>query len=251
MSYLEIEKLYNKKGLKAFSDIEEVPFDVSDIRKKPNDSLDGLNLTRPVPKKGVKFETNNSSDGLNLTRPVPKKGVKFETNDKPVAPEVKRPNKPLAKAPSNPVPSVPNVELRKPTTYKDDELTPMRPRSNLSFQVNKEEEEDRLTDMTMVRKPAPFLQKEETEVVDNDSESQSQSELQTDVSLLEKPGILVNQDFNDPNESSSEIDEMKNNSRSADLAFEMEKENVLKLQEIEHDNDHLTGNVIMSNIRIY
>ncbi|GJZ38425.1 hypothetical protein Tco_0584988, partial [Tanacetum coccineum] len=46
-------KLYNKKGMKALTDIEEVPFDVSDIRKKPNDSLEGLNLTRPAPKKGL------------------------------------------------------------------------------------------------------------------------------------------------------------------------------------------------------
>ncbi|KAK9072922.1 hypothetical protein SSX86_009358 [Deinandra increscens subsp. villosa] len=224
MSYLEIEKLYNKKGLKAFSNTEEVPFDVSDVRKKPKDSLDGLNLNRPIPKKGVKFETNDSSNGLNLTRPIPQKGVKFETNDKPVAPKVKRPNQPLAKAPSNLMPSVPNVELRKPTTFADDEdLTPMRPRPYLSFEVNKEEENDRFTDMTMVRKPAPFLQKEETEVVDNDSEIQSGSEIQTNVSLLQKPGIVVNEDFSDQNESSSEIDEMKDNSKSVDLAFEMEK----------------------------
>ncbi|GJW81117.1 hypothetical protein Tco_0145092 [Tanacetum coccineum] len=81
LSSLEIKKLYNKKGMKALTDIEEVPFDVSDIRKKPNDSLDGVNLTRPVPKKGVKFEANDSLDGLNLPRPVPKKGVKFEAND--------------------------------------------------------------------------------------------------------------------------------------------------------------------------
>ncbi|GJR35596.1 hypothetical protein Tco_1211280 [Tanacetum coccineum] len=55
-----------KKGMKAFMDIEEVPFDVSDIRKKPNDSLDGVNLTRP--KKGVKFEAHDSLDGLNLAQ---------------------------------------------------------------------------------------------------------------------------------------------------------------------------------------
>ncbi|KAF5818964.1 putative nucleic acid-binding, RNA-binding domain, S1 [Helianthus annuus] len=295
MSSLEIEKLYNKKGLKAFNDIEELPFDVSDVRKKPNDSLDGLNLTRPVPKNRVKFEKNESSDGLNLTRPVPKKGVKFETNDKPVVPEVKRPSQPLAKAPSNPVPSVvPNVELRKPTTFNDDDgLTTMIPRPNFAYKVNKEEEEDRLTDMTMVRKPAPYVQKEETEVVDDESESQSQSqsqseiqtdasllqkpeiapslqqeetevvdngsksqsqsEIQTDASLLQKPeiapslqkdetevvdndsqsesqtdvsqpGIEVNQDFRDQNESSAEIDEVKNSSRRVDLAFEIEKE---------------------------
>ncbi|KAI7756831.1 hypothetical protein M8C21_022316 [Ambrosia artemisiifolia] len=240
MSYMEIEKLYNKKGLKAFNDIEELPFDVSDIRKKPNDSLDGLNLTRPVPKNGVKFEKKESSDGLNLTRPVPKKGVKFEISDKPVAPEVKRPSQPLAKAPSNPVRSVSNVELRKPTTFNDDDgLTSMMPRTNLSYKVSKEEEEDRLTDMTMVRKPAPFVQTEETEVVDDDSESQS--EVQTDVSLLQKPGIAVNQDFIDQNESSSVIDEMKNSSRSVELASEMEKEDAFKLQETGHEDDNLTG----------
>ncbi|KAC9177477.1 hypothetical protein E3N88_46237 [Mikania micrantha] len=300
MSYLEIEKLYNKKGLKAFSDIEEVPFDVNDVKKKPNDSLDGLNLNRPVPKKGVKFETKDSSGGLNLARPVPKKGVNFETNDKPVTPEVKRPNQPLVEAPSDPMPSVPNVELRKPTTFIDDDgLTTMRPRPNLSYKVNKEEENDRLTDMTMVRKPAPYMQKEETKVVDDNGESQSQSIVHTDVSLLQKPGIIVshdfevqnepsfeidemkdeftdmtmmrkpasylqkeeieivdvdsetqsqiqtdflllqkpgievNQDLRDQNESSSEVDKMKNSLRSVDLVLEMKKDDVLKSQEID------------------
>ncbi|GKC20423.1 hypothetical protein Tco_1022573, partial [Tanacetum coccineum] len=73
LSSLEIEELYNNKGMKALTDIEEVPFDVSDIRKKPNDLLNGVNLARPVPKKGVKFEANDLLDGLNLPRPVPKK----------------------------------------------------------------------------------------------------------------------------------------------------------------------------------
>ncbi|GKD50622.1 hypothetical protein Tco_1279598 [Tanacetum coccineum] len=67
LSSLEIEKLYNKKSMKAFTDIDEISFDVSDIRKKPNDSLDGVNLT--CPKKGVKFEANDSLDGLNLAQP--------------------------------------------------------------------------------------------------------------------------------------------------------------------------------------
>ncbi|XP_076914941.1 uncharacterized protein LOC143574119 [Bidens hawaiensis] len=280
MSYLEIEKLYNKKGLKAFNDIEEVPFDVSDIRKKPNDSLDGLNLSRPVPKKGVKFETNDSSDGLNLTRPVPKKGgkfeannssdelnltrpvpkkgVKFETNDKPVAPpEVKRPNQPLAKAPSNPVPSVPNVELRKPTTFnEDDGLTSMKPRPNFSYKFNKEEEEERFTDMTMVRKPAPFVQKEGTEVVDDDSQSQSQSEIQTDVSLLQKPGtepLLQKEEtkvVDDDRESQSEIQTdvsllqkpgIAVNQDSRDQNESRENEDALKLQVNGHGDDNLTG----------
>ncbi|KAL8256036.1 hypothetical protein R6Q59_031103 [Mikania micrantha] len=232
MSYLEIEKLYNKKGLKAFSDIEEVPFDVNDVKKKPNDSLDGLNLNRPVPKKGVKFETKDSSGGLNLARPVPKKGVNFETNDKPVTPEVKRPNQPLVEAPSDPMPSVPNVELRKPTTFIDDDgLTTMRPRPNLSYKVNKEEENDRLTDMTMVRKPAPYMQKEETKVVDDNGESQSQSIVHTDVSLLQKPGIIVSHDFEVQNEPSFEIDEMKD--EFTDMTMMRKPASYLQKEEIE------------------
>lgn len=242
LSSLEIEKLYNKKGIKAFTDIEEVPFDVSDIRKKPNDSLDGPNLTRPVLKKGVKFETNDSLAGLNLSRPIPKKGVKFETNDKPVVPKVKRPNQPLAKAPSDPTPSVPNVELRKPTTYKeDDDFTAMSQRPNFSFKVDKEQETERLIDTTMVRKPEPFIQKEEAEVVDNDKESKREIQFETDVSLLQKPEITVDQDNRDQNESKSEVDEMNYSSTNVDLALQTENGNDLKLQEIGHENDDLAG----------
>lgn len=256
LSYLEIEKLYNKKGMKAFTDIEELPFDVSDVRKKPKDSLDGLNLTRPVPKKGVKFDTKDSLEGVNLTRPVPKKGVKFETNDnKPVVPKVKRPIEPVAKAPNNPTPSVLNVEIRKPTTFKEDDggFTATLQRPNLSFKINKEEVKERFTDIKMVRKPEPFLQKEEMESLDDEKESPGEIQFQTNVSLLQKPETTLDQDYRDHNESNSEIDEMKNTSRSVDLAFEMENvakfdlepsENngdVLNFEKIGQENDCLTG----------
>ncbi|XP_071697585.1 uncharacterized protein [Rutidosis leptorrhynchoides] len=257
LSYLEIEKLYNKKGMKAFTDIEELPFDVSDIRRKPKDSLDGLNLTRPVPKKGVKFEPKDSLDGLNLTRPVPKKGVKFEPNDnKPVLPKVKRPIEPVAKAPNNPTPSVPNVKIRKPTTFKDDDggFTATLQRPNLSFKLNNDDvAKERVTDMKMVRKPEPFMQKEETESLDDEKESPSEIQYQTDVALHQKPEITLDQDYKNDNELNSEIDDMKNTSRSVDFAFDVEnvakfdlepsEENVdvLEIKEIGQEFDHITG----------
>ncbi|KVH90111.1 Nucleic acid-binding, OB-fold [Cynara cardunculus var. scolymus] len=281
LSYLEIEKLYNRKGNKTvISDIEEVPFDVSDVRRKPNDSLDGLNLTRPVPKKGVKFETSEKPVVPKLERPNlplakglnnPRQSVSNAELQK-----LERPNQPLAEGLNKPRQSVPNAELRKPTTFKDDDGSgAMLPRPKLSFKVSNEQEKERFTDMTLVRKPAPFLQKEETEVMDNDEENpheiqtdvsllqkpesflqkeeievtdddkESPREIQTDVSLLQKPEITVDQTYKDQHESSS--------SRNLDLASEME--NVAKfdpepsqetgdsldLQEIGHENDSLTG----------
>ncbi|CAI9288901.1 unnamed protein product [Lactuca saligna] len=265
LSFLDIEKLYNKKGLKAFNDIEEVPFDVSDIRRKPNDSLDGPKLTRPVPKDpsdGLNLTrpvsaSKNSLDGLNLTRPVPKKGVKFESNDKPVSvvPKVKKPNQMLEKDVGNntPTETVPNVELRKPTTFKDDDSTSMLQRPNFSFKMSKEQETERLTDLTMVRKPEPFLQKEETEAMEDDTESLSV--IQTDVTLSQKPEITVDQlrnqnekpeitvdQIKDQNESNSEIDDIKNSLANVDLAFEME--NVQ--DKIDQESDDVTATSQMS-----
>ncbi|KAL7597217.1 hypothetical protein Lser_V15G27669 [Lactuca serriola] len=296
LSFLDIEKLYNKKGLKAFNDIEEVPFDVSDIRRKPNDSLDGPKLTRPGPKDppdGLNLTRpvsapKNSLDGLNLTRPIPKKGVKFESNDKPVSvvPKVKKPNQMLENAMSNnnnPTESFPNVELRKPTTFKDDDSTSILQRPNFSFKMSKEQEKERLTDLTMVRKPEPFLQKEETEAMEDDTESLSviqtdvtlsqkpeitvdqlrnqnevnsevvdiknsstsvdSSVIQTDVTLLQKPEITVDQ-IKDQNESNSEIDDINNSLANVDLAFEME--NVQDKIDQESDDVTATSSMQMS-----
>ncbi|KAI3749996.1 hypothetical protein L2E82_20620 [Cichorium intybus] len=109
-------------------------------------------MTRPTRK--------NSLDGLNLTQPVPKKGVKFEASDKPVPviPKVKKPNQTFEKVVNIPIESVSNVEIRKQTTFKDDDSSAMLQRPNLSFQINKEQEKkEKLTDMKMVRKPEPYL----------------------------------------------------------------------------------------------
>lgn len=268
LSFLEIEKLYNKKGLKAFNDIEEVPFDVSDIRRKPKDSLDESKLTRPVPM--PRPTPKSSLDGLNLTRPVPKKGVKFEASDKPipVIPKVKKLNQTFEKAVNIPTESVPNVEIRKPTTFKDDDSSGMLQRPNLSFQINKEQEKkEKLTDMTMVRKPEPYLQKEETEVMEDDDVIKNSliEEDETNVSLLQKPEITVDQnsEIDDVIENSliekdqinvsllqkpeitvdqnSEIDDViKNSSINVDLGFEME--NVEKESgDIDQESDDLTA----------
>ncbi|KAL4592885.1 hypothetical protein LXL04_005892 [Taraxacum kok-saghyz] len=250
LSFLDIEKIYNKKGLKAFQDIEELPFDVSDIRGKPNDTLSGQKLTRPVPVPDgpnlVRPKPKNSLDGLNLTRPVPKKGVKFESNDKPVIPKVKRPNQTLSNAVtvSNPIESVPHVEIRKPTTFKEDDPTSaMLQRPNLSFKVNREPKEEKLTDMSMVRKPAPYLQKEETEVTNNDDDEGSLLiENQMNVSLLQKPEkeITVGE-ISDQNELTSEIDDTKNGSTSVDLGFEVQNVGKFDLEASPESGDDLSA----------
>ncbi|KAJ9555246.1 hypothetical protein OSB04_009860, partial [Centaurea solstitialis] len=261
LSYLEIEKLYNRKGNKtSITDIEEVPFDVSDVRSKPNDSLDGLSLTRPVPKKGVKFETNDKPVAPKLQRPnLPKglnnpmksvpnadfqklerpnqmlaKGLNYPMQSVPNAdfPKLERPNQTLAKGLNNPRPSVPIAELRKPTTFnEDDGSAAMLQRPYLSFQVSKEQEKERFTDMTLVRKPAPYLQKEETEAIDNDEENanrcfasakpeaflqkeetevmdndeENPHEIQTDVSLQQKPEAFLQKEEVEVTGSDKEI----------------------------------------------
>ncbi|KAI3792453.1 hypothetical protein L2E82_06333 [Cichorium intybus] len=274
LSFLEIEKLYNKKGLKAFNDIEEVPFDVSDIRRKPKDSLDESKLTRPIPM--PRPTPKSSLDGLNLTRPVPKKGVKFEASDKPipVIPKVKKLNQTFEKAVNIPTESVPNVEIRKPTTFKDDDSSGMLQRPNLSFQINKEQEKkEKLTDMTMVRKPEPYLQKEETEVIEDDDVIKNSliEEDETNVSLLQKPEITVDQnsEIDDAIENSliekdqinvsllqkpeitvdenSEIDDViKNSSINVDLGFEME---IVEKEsgDIDQESDDLTATSSMQS----
>ncbi|KAI3522557.1 hypothetical protein L1887_00430 [Cichorium endivia] len=237
LSFLEIEKLYNKKGLKAFNDIEEVPFDVSDIRRKPKDSIDTPNLTRPVPM--PRPTPKSSLDGLSLTRPVPKKGVKFESSDKPVPviPKVKKPNQTFEKAVNIPTESVPNVEIRKPTTFKDDDSSGMLQRPNLSFQINKEQEKkEKLTDMTMVRKPEPYLQKEETEVMEDDKESLIQED-EINVSLLLKPEITVDQN--------SESDDVIKNSLIAEDEINV---SLLQKPEITVDQNSESDDVIKNSL---
>nr|GFB95475.1 nucleic acid-binding, OB-fold-like protein [Tanacetum cinerariifolium] len=193
-----------------------------------------------------------------------KKGVQLErSGDKSVIPEVKRPNQTLSMAPNTPIPSVTNVELRKPTTFEEDDegLIAMFQKPNLSYKVNREQEKERVTDMAMVRKPAPYLEKEDVEepvrteeslseiqtdaallqksepFVQNDdveeavNDVENLSEIQMDVSLLQKPEISVDRASKDENESNSEIEDIKKSCEGVNIHFEMENGDVLKLQE--------------------
>ncbi|KAI3468763.1 hypothetical protein Pfo_025426 [Paulownia fortunei] len=139
LSYLEIEKLLDKKKGKALNEeIEEIPFDVSD-EKKSTKSMQGLNLVRPVPKKGTKFEATNKpveADGKNSIRPV-KKATK-ETKS-----------------------SVPDVILRKPSLFNEEDggngkssRFGMKP--NLSLRMGKEPQKERFSDITLLKKPEPM-----------------------------------------------------------------------------------------------
>ncbi|XP_056174284.1 uncharacterized protein LOC115675526 isoform X1 [Syzygium oleosum] len=131
-SFLEIEKsFYKKKG-----DIKEVPFEGTEEGK-----------------------SSSSSDGLNLARPVPKKGVKFQS-DKPMASEPKRPTPSAEKSKYSPKSSVPDVILRKPTVFNEDDVedkpSKLRIKRNLSLRMsNQPVMKERFSDMTLLRKPEP------------------------------------------------------------------------------------------------
>lgn len=139
LSYLEIEKLMERKKGKALDeDIEEVPFDVSDEKK-----------------------TTKSTRGLNLVRPVPKKGTKFEANDKSVEPEAKNSMPPVKKPTQKSRSSVPDVILRKPSSYYVDDgengkYSMLRMKPNLSLKMGKETQKDRFSDITLLKKPEPM-----------------------------------------------------------------------------------------------
>ncbi|KAK1374798.1 S1 motif domain-containing protein [Heracleum sosnowskyi] len=151
MSDLEIEKMFYKTGGKGMSyDISEVSFDVPKKRQTPT-SLDGMNLVRPVPKK---------LDGLNLVRPVPKKGVKFEVDNKPKVSNINRPSLPAVKVVNSTKVRVPDVILRKPSVYSEDDAGSSKAstsKSQYSMSINigkgKEKVKNKFSDIALMRKP--------------------------------------------------------------------------------------------------
>uniref|UniRef100_A0A5B6YX22 S1 motif domain-containing protein n=1 Tax=Davidia involucrata TaxID=16924 RepID=A0A5B6YX22_DAVIN len=138
MSYLEIEKsFYKKKGKSINNEIEEVPFDGS--------------------KEG---QLSNLPNGLNLVRPVPKKGVKFEGNKKPIVSQVKKPSQQVGKTVDNTKGSIPNVILRRPTTFDDDDVgteksSKLKIKPNLLLRMGKEQTKEKFSDITLLKKPQP------------------------------------------------------------------------------------------------
>ncbi|KAG7654079.1 S1 domain [Arabidopsis suecica] len=134
-SFIEIEKsFYKNKG--KMPEVEEIPLDWSKDKKKTStSSLDGLKLVKPVLKDGVKFE-----------KPVMKKP----------SPVLK---KPLVEAAAPKVQRLPNVILRKPSSFytsnDDDEESKLRLKPNLTLKMRNERENERFSDMTLLRKPEP------------------------------------------------------------------------------------------------
>lgn len=206
LSYLEIEKLLDMKKGKAWSDIEEVPFDVSD-KKKSTKSVQGVNLIRPVPKEGTKFE---AVQGLNLVRPVPKEGIKFEATNKPVKAEDKNSTKPITNGTKEIKSSVPSVILRKPSLYNEDDddgngkssRFGMKP--NLSIKMGKAPNKERFSDMTLLKKPEPLtISRELGEESGLSESSDGKAAGRTDnAALLQKPE-LKKLDFNEGEQDAS------------------------------------------------
>ncbi|KAJ0049503.1 hypothetical protein Pint_16108 [Pistacia integerrima] len=135
-SYMEIEKeFYKRKG--KIVEVREVPFDVSDDKKSSSSSLDGLNLVRPVPKKGVKFQAN------------------YKLRE----PDIKKPSPSVKRAIDRSKSSIPNVILRKPTLVNEDDVEDMpsrlRMKPNLSLKMRNEQAKEKFSDMTLLRRPEP------------------------------------------------------------------------------------------------
>lgn len=130
-TFLEIEKnFYKKKG--KLVEIKEVPFDES----KESSSLEGLNLVRPVPKKG--FTLKADEKGMEAKKPS------------------QRVRKPVANSTKG---SVPNVILRKPAGFNEDNLSEkpsmLRMKPNLSLKMGNGQPKDNFSSMTILRKPEP------------------------------------------------------------------------------------------------
>ncbi|KAF8086381.1 hypothetical protein N665_0628s0031 [Sinapis alba] len=180
-SFVEVEKsFYKNKG--KLPDIETIPLDWSKEDKK-------------------KSNKPTSLDGLNLVKPVPKDGVKFETSDKPVA---KKPNPALKKpfdgaqvaAATPPKRTLPNVILRKPSSYyvnnDDEEESKLRLKRNLTLKMKNARENERFSDMTLLRKPEPVSVNAEEESPEGnllkDMEGGEQEDgIYSEYTLLEKP----------------------------------------------------------------
>ena len=161
-SYLDIEKSFYKNKGKLVK-VEELPFDVGK-EGKSSSSLDDLGLKRPVPIEGTKSNSDVKKVELEVKKPVPIKGTKFNSDDKKVALEVKKPSQSARKAANNNKSSVPNVILRKPTVYKEDDdgdvPSRLRIKPNLSLKMGNGQVKEKFSDMTLLRKPEPSIAKD-------------------------------------------------------------------------------------------
>ncbi|KAL9664662.1 hypothetical protein QQ045_020067 [Rhodiola kirilowii] len=202
-SAMDIEKSFYKN--KGKLDIEEVPFDAprklkSSVHVEEQVSLDVS--TRDA-------KSSGELSGLNLARPVPKNGVKFTSVARPVLKEIKKVNRSSgdANAIERPTRTVPNVILRKPGFYKEDdsenaklERLNMSIKPNLNLKMVNDINKEQFTDMTLLRKPAPMNEAVSTDQLlggDSDTAQMDKQLLQESSSghtLLKKPDPLSSVD---------------------------------------------------------
>ncbi|KAL9231036.1 hypothetical protein vseg_006307 [Gypsophila vaccaria] len=260
-SYIEIEKNFNKNKGKLV-EIKEVPFDVPE-RLGTKKVANGLNLVKPVPNKGIKvggggqqsslpeikrpsgtikegkvvevkevpFDvperlwTKKVTNGLNLVKPVPNKGIKIAGGGHDFSlPEIERPSGSINSTSAVSKSNVPNVILRKPSVFNedDDDATDnsykMRIKRNLSLSMSTEPVKEKFSRMTLLKKPQPSVMEEESGVENENNSangsmygevtSKPENVLEGDVgndaqititsssevALLEKPNAVLLQD---------------------------------------------------------
>jgi len=144
----------------------------------------------------------NSSNGLNLVRPVPKKGVKFEVDEKPPKTEGYKQSQPISKPEVSRKSSVPNVILRKPSLYsEEDESSKFKIKPNLTLKMGKELKPEKFSDVTLLKKPEPMR------ISSDDSEKNGQSsDKSSDATLLKKPEPMrINSGNSEKNGQSSDV----------------------------------------------
>nr|GMD81410.1 30S Ribosomal protein [Ipomoea batatas] len=218
MSYLEIEESFRKNKGKVFgNDIEEVPFDVSTKRGSLN-SKNELNLVRPVPKEGFEFdiddkepiETREIKQSKQISRPVENSessvpnvilrkptvaeentgsvktssfGMKPNLTQESIDTKEMKPSKQIYEPVENSKSSVPNVTLRKPTVYSEEDTGSVRPsrfrmKPNLTLNMRKEPLD--MSDMTLLKKPEP-IRTSASENEEDGHSSDAKSEARDDI----------------------------------------------------------------------
>ncbi|XP_022159777.1 uncharacterized protein LOC111026097 isoform X2 [Momordica charantia] len=139
------------------------------MSKKMNPDASYLEVEKSFyQKKGKSNEVEELSlDGLNLIRPQLKKQMKLKAAGKPPPSDIKKPSQAVAKAAVSPKGRVPNVILRKPTIYNEDDVedkpSRIRMKPNLSLNMNNGLTKEKYSDMTLLRKPEPMTSDEAIE----------------------------------------------------------------------------------------
>ncbi|CAK9310981.1 unnamed protein product [Citrullus colocynthis] len=177
------------------------------MSKKMNPDASYLEVEKSFyQKKGKSNEVEELSlDGLNLVRPQLKKEMKLKAASKPPAPDLKKPSQAVGKVAVSPKGRVPNVILRKPTIYNEDDFedkpSRIRMKPNLSLKMSNVSTKEQYSDMTLLRKPEPMTSNEiidekeklsgdgYVDVVENRATKGSTSDRVDDCTLSKKPEI--------------------------------------------------------------